>query len=211
VVSALNTRFGDRSVFSGVETSAPALADPEVILSAIEGAVAGANSAADVASMVTAWFDAPAGFTAIAYLGGAASGPLTIAAGERVDLNITAIDPAIKETLKGLAMAALLDRGILLGLPVARQELAKTAGLHLLQSNADRAHLTGRLGAAEAQIEQASARNGAEATALRIVRNNITTVDPYEAAARLQDMQAQLEKIYTLTARMTRLTLMDYL
>lgn len=211
VVSALNTRFGDRSIFAGVEASQPAMIDAETLLSSVETAVSGALTPADVAARVSAWFDDPAGFAATSYKGGAANSPLTIAAGEQVSIDITATDPAIKETLKGLAMAALLDRGILAGAPIARQELAKTAGLHLLQSNTDRAHLTGRLGAAEAQIASAATRNSAESTSLKIVRNDITTVDPYEAASRLQDMQAQLEKIYTLTARMTRLTLMDYL
>jgi len=108
-------------------------------------------------------------------------------------------------------MAALLDRDLLAGQTEERQRVSNRAGASLLQSNTDRAYLTGRLGAIEAQIEDAAARNSAEATSLRIVRNDITNVDPYEVAARLQDNQAQLEKIYTLTARMTRLSLMDYL
>lgn len=211
VVSALNTRFGDRSIFAGMATASPALADSETLLSAVHAAATGATSAADVQTAVSAWFDDPAGFEAMIYRGGAPLAPLNVADGEQAQLTITALDPAIKETLKGLTMAALLDKDILSTAPEARLELAKNAGLHLLQSNTDRAYLTGRLGGIQAQIDSAASRNSAESTALKIVRNEITTVDPYEAASKLQDMQTQLEKIYTLTARMTRLTLMDYL
>ena len=211
VVSALNTRFGDRAIFSGMKTGAPALVDSETLLTAVQGATAGAVSAADVVQKVSDWFDDPAGFAATAYTGGDPLAPLAVADGETAQLNITALDPAIKETLKGLTMAALLDKGILPSSPDARMELAKTAGLHLLQTNTDRAYLTGRLGGVQAQIDSAAARNSAESTTLKIVRNDITTVDPFESAAKLQDMQGQLQKLYTLTARMTRLTLMDYL
>lgn len=211
VVSALNTRFGDRAIFSGMKTGAPALVDSETLLAAVQAATAGSVSAADVVQNVSDWFDDPAGFAATAYTGGAPLAPISVADGETARLNITALDPAIKETLKGLTMAALLDKGILPNSADARMELAKTAGLHLLQSNTDRAYLTGRLGGVQAQIESAAARNSAESTTLKIVRNDITTVDPFESAAKLQDMQGQLEKLYTLTARMTRLTLMDYL
>jgi flagellar hook-associated protein 3 FlgL len=211
VVSALNTRFGDQSIFAGKATASQAVTNSETLLTAVQTAVAGATSAADVQAAVSAWFDDPAGYEATIYQGGVPRAPLTVADGEQAQLNITALDPAIKETLKGLTMAALLDKGILANSPTARQQLAKDAGLHLLQSNTDRAYLTGRLGGVQAQIDNAASRNSAESTTLKIVRNEITTVDPYEAASKLQDMQSQLEKIYTLTARMTRLSLMDYL
>jgi flagellar hook-associated protein 3 FlgL len=211
VVSALNTRFGDRSVFSGVETAAPALADANTLLTAAAAQVAGLSSAGDIDAALTAWFDDPAGFAGAIYLGGAPMAPVAIAPGEVAQMDVTALDPAIKSTLKGLTMAALMDRGFLAGNNIARQQLANHAGLSLMQSNSERATLTGRLGAIEAQVQAAAARNSAEATSLGIVRNAITTVDPYEAASRLQDTQSQLEKIYTLTARISRLSLMDYL
>jgi flagellar hook-associated protein 3 FlgL len=213
VVSALNTRFGDRSVFAGVATSSPALVNADTLLTGAQAAItaAAAQTPNEIDAALTAWFDSPTGFEAAAYTGGAPLAPLAVAVGENANMNITALDPAIKNTLKGLTMAALLDRGLLAGQPIARQEIANKAGIQLLQTNTDRANLTGRLGGIEAQIQSAAARNTAEVTSLRIVRNDITTVDPYEAASKLQDTQAQLEKIYTLTARMTRLSLMDFL
>ena len=211
VVSALNTRFGDRSIFAGTATSSPAVASASTLLDGAELAVAGYTSGADIEAALAAWFDSPTGFAATIYQGGAPLAPVTVAAGEEAHMDITALDPAIKVTLKGITMAALLDRGLMAGQTNVRQDIANRAGLSLMQTNTDRAYLTGQLGAVEAQVQSAAARNSAEATSLKIVRNEITTVDPYEAASKLQETQGQLEKIYTLTARMTRLSLMDYL
>ena len=54
-------------------------------------------------------------------------------------------------------------------------------------------------------------RNGAETTSLQIARNGITAVDPYETASRLEATRQQLETLYTLTARISRLSLVDFL
>lgn len=210
-LSALNTRVGDRSVFGGVATNGPATAPAETIMLALDTAILGATTVQDIETAVTDWFNAPTGFAALGYAGGAALAPVNIAPGEEANLDITATDPAIRATLKGLAMAALLDRGVLAGQPAARQDLAKRAGLSLLESQSERTFLAARLGAAEAQIDAAASRNAAETTSLQIARSDITAADPFETASRLQETQQQLEKIYAITARITRLSLMDYL
>ena len=64
---------------------------------------------------------------------------------------------------------------------------------------------------AEAQIDAAQARNANESFALQIARNDLVSADPYETASKLQETEAQLEMIYTITARMTRLSLLDYM
>ncbi len=210
-ISVLNTRFGDRTLFAGVGTTGPAVASGGSILQAIESSLVGLTSGAAIEAAVSAWFDLPAGYSSSAYLGGSAPSPLGIAPGETVRIDVTANDPAVRATLKGLAMAALLDRGVLAGHPAARQDLAKRAGLSLLESQSGRTQLSARLGRAEAQIEIASARNSAESTALQIARTGMLAADPYETATKLQETQTQLEMIYSITARMTRLSLVDYL
>lgn len=210
-VSLLNTRFGDRTLFAGVATANPALMDADSMLTAIEGVVAGAVSAADVATALDTWFADPSGFAATAYSGGPPLGPMAIAPGEKAQLDISAKDPTIAATLKGLAMAALLDRGLFAGEPKARQDLAQRAGLSLTENQTDRAHLMARLGTVQAQIESASVRNGAEMSSLQLARAALTEADPYETALRLQEAESQLEKIFTVTARMSRLNLVDFL
>ncbi len=210
-LSVLNTRFGDRSLFAGVQTSNSAVAGVETVLTALDTAVSGAVSAADVETAVSAWFDDPAGYAATGYLGGGKLAPLAIGAGEATQLDITANDPAIRGNLKALATAAMLSRGVLAGQPEARKDLARRAGSALLENQTDRTYLAARLGVAEAQIGSAATRNANELASLQIARNDIVSADPYETASKLEETQTQLEKIYTITARLSRLSLVDYL
>lgn len=209
-VAAFNTRVGDRSLFAGQGTDGPALTDAETILTALDAAIAGAMTAGEVDTAVSAWFDDPSGYAA-AYLGGSVLEPVSVAPGETARIGITAMDPAIRETLKGLALAALLDRGALGGAAAERANLARRAGESLVAGATDRAHLAADLGIVEAQIEAAKARNGAETSALQIARTGIVSVDRYETASRLEATQTQLETLYAITARMTRLSLVDFL
>lgn len=211
VISALNTRFGDRTLFAGVDTTGQAMADTDTWLASLEATLGTPADVAAVEAAVDAWFAAPAGFGATAYQGAAALSAVPVASGEAVALDVTANDPAIRETLKGLAMAAMLDRGAFSGQDALRNAVAQRAGELLLASETDRAQLSARLGAAEAQIETAATRNEAEASSLKIARAEMLEIDPYEAATRLQDAETQLQLIYTITARISRLSLADYL
>lgn len=210
-IYAVNTRVGDRTLFAGTATNGPATVSAETMMLALDTAIVGAATAADIETAVTTWFNAPAGYTALAYSGGAGLASLNIAAGEEANFDITANDPAIRATLKGLALAALLDRGALVGQAGERQDLAKRAGLSLLQGQTDRTYLAARLGTTQAQIDAAATRNSAETSSLQIARADMLSADPFETASKLQETQAQLEKIYAVTARITRLSLMDYL
>lgn len=210
-ISALNVRVADRSVFAGVDTTGAATASADDILAALTTATAGATTAADVIAAVNAWFDDPAGFTATSYLGGTGRGAVTVAADENVTLNTTANDPAIREVLKGLAMAALLDLGVLSGNDSERAELATSAGEQLAEAENARAHLAARIGTVEAHISAATTRNEAEYTALSVARTGLIAADPYEASTRLEEAETQLQLLYAVTARMTKLTLAAYL
>ena len=206
----LNSQTGGRAVFSGVATDTLPLGSADDLLSALETAAVGATTADQVATAVTTWFNDPLGFGAF-YQGGAALSPAPIAAGESADLSTTATDPAIRATLSGLAKAALLDRGMLAGDFTERARLAATAGQELTRTEEDRVTLAARIGTVEAQIETARTRNGAEETALGILRSDIGSVDPYEAATRLENVRAQLESLYLITARVSRLSLTEYI
>jgi len=210
-LSVLNTRFGDRSLFSGTETSNAATVDSDTLLTALTTAVAGTLSAQDVETAVNNWFASPTGYDAVVYQGGDALAASAIAPGEEARIDITAKDPALRDTIKGLAMAALLNRGVLAGQSAGRLDLARRAGLNLLENKSDRTNVAARLGLVEAQIDAAATRNSNETSALQIARNGITEADPYETATRLDETEAQLEKIYALTARLSRLSLLDYL
>ena len=210
VMGLLNTQVAGRSVFAGVATDTAPLGQTEDLLTALATVAAGATTAGQVVSAVTTWFSDPGGFQAF-YQGGTPLSPVAIAPGESADLSTTALVPAIRDTLAGFAMAALLDRGVLAGLHDERATLAQRSGKALLSSTEGRIGLSARIGTVEAQVEDARTRNSAEATALGILRSDTGSVDPYEASTRLENARAQLESLYLVTARVSRLSLVEFL
>ncbi len=209
-IALLNTQAGGRAIFAGAETGTVPLGSVEDMLTALETAAAGAMTGGQVAAAVTAWFDDPMGFGAF-YRGGDPLSPLSIAPGETAELGTTAMDPALRKTLAGFAMAALIDRGVLANDHAERALLAASAGQTLLTGEDARITLAARIGTTEAQIEAARVRNAAEATALGVLRSEIGSVDPYEAATRLETARTQLESLYLVTARVSRLSLTEFL
>jgi flagellar hook-associated protein 3 FlgL len=205
-LAALNSSVAGQSLLGAGGEPLPGA---DTILAALESATAGALTASGVEAAVRAWFDDPAGYGAMA--GGVPRSPVGIAPGETVTLDITARDPGITDSLQALALAALLDRGALAGDAVQRGYLATRAGSALLSSQTPRAELADRVGLAEARLQDAAARNGAEASALGIARAEILGVDSYEAATRLEATQGQIETLYAITARISRLSLVDFL
>lgn len=210
-IASLNTRVGDRTLLAGRSPQSAALAPAEDILARLEDLVASATGADEVEALVMDWFASDSGFVAEAYLGGEAVMPLNVAPGETVGLDVTAADPALRGTLAGLAIAALLDRGLLSGQDTARTDLARRAGATLMAEQSGRTSLSARLGTAEAAIADASTRTEAEISALEIVRAEFVTVDPFETATRLEMATSRLETLYAITARLSRLSLTDYL
>ena len=211
VMAGLNTRIGAQSLFAGQATDRAAVASVETLMTALDGVVAGAISSADVETAVNDWFSDPLGFAATIYQGGGPLAPVPIGRDQSAQIDITALDPAIVDTIKGLAMAALLSRGVLGGSDVARADLAKRAGENLASYQTGMAELQARLGSTEANIINTGVQNDAEKSALETARLGLLSVDPYETAAKLQEAQTQLETLFSITARLSRLSLVNYL
>jgi flagellar hook-associated protein 3 FlgL len=210
-MSALNTRFAGKTLFAGTSTDQAAVADADTMLTSLDTAITGALTASDVETAVNTWFADPAGYQATIYQGGAAASAINVGPDQQVQIDVTALDPAIGSMVKGLAMASLLDRGVFAGDDASRAELARKAGVSLSGSAAAFAELTGRLGTTEANVVNAGVQNDAQKTALETARLGLISVDPYESASKLQDAQTQLETLYSITARMSRLSLVNYL
>ena len=210
----LNTQSGGQSIFAGIDTDRPAVADSETILVAIEAeiALAGAITAADVATVVETWFAPGGGYDTIGYIGGAAStGRLQLSEGEVATSLPNAEEDAIRDYLSGLAMGSLLARNVLPSDPVEQGALARLAGLRLFEADASIVDLQARIGASEGQVSRARAEVMAESEALQIARTELIGVDPYETAVELQSAETQLQTLYSVTARLSRLSLTGYL
>lgn len=212
-VSALNTRVADRSIFAGVTSDSPALAPPEEILQALRAEIAGLTDPAAIEAAVIDWFATPGGgFDSTALQGSATpAGPTAIAPGESVPFTVTAARAELRPTLAGFALSALVAEGPPGASSAQRVDLLQRAGLMLNQGQADLPALSGELGVTESRIAAAQARNAAEDNALTLALDGLIGVDPYEAAARLEDTRLRIEALYTVTARLQRLTLTEFL
>lgn len=213
VVSGLNTRLGGRSVFGGNDLDARPLASADVMLADLKATVTGLTTGPDISAALDVWFDAPGGaFETIGYQGDT-GGFLerSVSADEVVNIDLRADDPAFRNTLKAMALGVLAaDTGMALDIET-RRDMQQQAATALLGAAGSLAGVQGRVGFLEAQVDEAQTRTAAEETSFGIARNLLVSADPYETAVRLEAVQTQLETQFALTARLSRLSLAEYL
>lgn len=212
-VQSLNTQNGGRSPFAGTATNQIALIPGQAILNDLETLVAGAPDAGTMALLVDDYFNDPAGgYETVAFQGNAMPQTgFTIDDGETAATEITALDPAIRRTLSGLAMAALLARSAGPVDAEARSAIGRQAGEWMQEGNDAITDLRAGLGVNEGRVENALARHRATQTSLGTERAEMVNADPFEAAIELQSVETRLETLYLMTARLQRLTLAEYL
>lgn len=210
-LAALNTGLAGRSLFSGTEVTMPAVADTDTILGALRAELGGADTADEIMTRISTWFDAPTGFATVAYSGGPPIADLAISPNDTVWLGATANDPAFRETLKGLAAAALINDPAVPLAPSEMRVFARLAGESLMGGNEALIGLAGTLGLSEARIDTAISRHSAEKLTLEMATAELVQSDPYTLATELEAVQTNLETLYAVTARVSRLSLTDFL
>lgn len=209
-----NLQVGGKTVFSGIDSNQPAFADAETVLTAIEAEIAltGATTAADVETVVMTWFAPGGGFDTVAYTGGAAATTgAQISESETLPPPINGEAAEIRDQLAALSMGALLGRNVLPGNLSEQGNLARATGEAVLAASEGLVALQSRLGIVEAQVERASVEVSTEADALQIARSELIEIDPFTAAIQLQSAETQLQAIYAITARLSRLSLVEYI
>ena len=213
VIASLNVRIADRSVFSGMATDKSALLDSKEILDEVRVLVSSLTTIEDVVNAVGSWFNDPGGgYETLAYQGSDQPlAPIPISATEEVNFDVTAESTALRDTLKSFVLAAISVDLPLLSTNELQAGLMKEAGELMLTSQSDIAILRADIGAKEAYTSSAMARNEASLSSFKIMQTEYYSADPYETATRLEVAQTQLEAVYTLTARISRLSLADYL
>ncbi|MDX8350356.1 flagellin [Cognatiyoonia sp. IB215446] len=212
MITTLNTQVADRALLGGADVTGAPLETPDVMLTDLQAAIGGATDFATIDAAITTWFDDPAGgFATTAYLGDTGA-PVEkrISDTRTIPIEARADDPAIRETLKSAAYAALAD-----GLPGLDRDTKVTmlerAGTGLYTAAADLVSVQSRIGTAESEVEQSQTDTNAQLSALQIARNDIVLADPFETASQLQSVQIQLETHYSVTARLSQLSLLRYI
>ncbi|WP_368185750.1 flagellin [Aestuariibius sp. HNIBRBA575] len=213
VVSSMNVQFGGRSLFGGAQTNGPVLADASDMLADIQANIGALTSASDVITAVDDWFDSPTGgFASMGYLGGTgAQVEQKLGDGTEISSDFRANSDEVRNVLKGTVIAAIATNAG--GATGSANEVAllKHASELLLSSGQEIVGMQALVGQSEQRIDENLVQYESEAAALSIARNNMVSTDPFETATALEQTQIQLETHYTLTARLSRLSLTEYL
>lgn len=212
MLSALSLRVAGRAVFSGAAVDRPPLVPPDQFMATVRAHVAGLGSAAEIVIALEDFFLSPGGGFETALYSGAppAPGP-AIGDGEQAPPLPTASDPAIRRHLMAAAMAALLDEGVLGDNQPQLRALAMAA-MTTVESNAE-ALIGMQAGAGGAQelFEQRRIRLSHEQDALVRARDALIGTDPFQSASLLEETRHRLDMLYAITARVSRLSLLEYL
>jgi flagellar hook-associated protein 3 FlgL len=99
-----------------------------------------------------------------------------------------------------------------LGLGVETQkEILESLANRFLQGQSELLALQSDLGHSEERLESARVRDDAAKFGLSEARNALISADPFETATRLEEAQSQLEALYAVTVRSSRLSLMSFM
>lgn len=212
MVSHLNTRVAERALFAGAAYDAPALALPQEMLSGLRSALSGEVTLTGVQAALDSWFGSGGGFETDGYLGATEDGtPLQLSEDVRLGLAIRADDQVCRDALKATALAALASDESL-GFPAdLRESLIATAGTELIALQPALTETIAGLGITQSRIEDSKVRNEAAGLALEMSRNTLLAADQYEAATRFELVQTQIETLYAVTVRASRMSLLDYM
>ena len=214
MASALNARFAERSLFAGAAVDRAAVAPAEDMLAEIESRIAPGASSDQIIAIIDDYFFAdPGGFAANGYLGADVDAPpLRVGDDPPVTYAVRADDDAIVATLAALAIIAIGGDG-----PIDGAERART--LALLREGAERAieagdgvaALRSQVGAAEARIEELAVRETARSDLLTDTRLSVVAADQFEAATELKAVETKIQAIFSVTARLSDLSLTNFL
>ncbi len=213
IVSALNVDVAGRALFAGAATDGPAVAAPEIMLAELSSALSGAVTIDEIVATVDNWFMTPGGgFETSGYLGSATSlAPFRLGENDAVQHRLRADSTELRALLRDTALAALAgDSGLALDL-TEKAQLMQEAGAGLLAGQSGLTRIRSDLGYVQERVSAAEAQLGAQRSSLEISRNAVVLADPFETATRLEAAQVQLETLYTVTARMSRLSLVEYM
>jgi flagellar hook-associated protein 3 FlgL len=213
MVSSINNQYLGKNIFGGGEVGVPPLVAAETILADIATEIGATTSVNDLIQGVDNWFDNPTGrFSTFAYQGEtAAAQSRNLGSDQSVAIDVRAADNSMRNILKSLALAAIVP-DFSLTLPTRDQgALLQKAGVAMLGAAVDAAHLQSTVGFKQEFISTAQARLSSEEASLSILYNEMVSADPFETATRLEAIQTQLETHFTVTGRLSRLSLVDYI
>ena len=212
-IDSLNMQLAGRSLFSGAPFDSPAAQPAVALLDDLTALTSGATTSAQVIQTVDDYFNQPGGgFETSAYLGSTTvPESVQISQSEKAGIPVTARDPRLRQTLQGLALSALLSRGILSGDNASRAEVLRQAGNDVLTATDGLIGLRAEIGGKQERIDIVAIENQAGKTALREMLDTMTNAAGSETATELQSVQTRREELYISTSRLSQLSLVRFL
>ena len=212
-LAQLNTRVLQQNLFSGQAQHANTMASADEILASVKSFVGVASSATDLAQSVQTWMNDPAnGYNAIAYLGSeVANSPIRLSNDRLITEESSANSKPIKSMIENLILASLSKDDDVLASKAQRVELLKTASDGLRTAESQMTVLRAEIGFVEAELSKEKVMVGASTATYERLRAEILGIDEYGTASKLQATELQIEKIYAMTARSARMSLLEYI
>ncbi|WP_322891179.1 MULTISPECIES: flagellin [unclassified Yoonia] len=212
MVSALNTRLADRAILSGRDVQTTPLLAADAMMADLQAAIGADRTFAGIEAAVTSWFDDPLGGFAVAGYQGDTGATLQrqVSQDQRINISARADDPAIRATLKAVALAAVTSDLPGLG-DMAKMRLVQASGGLLFGAASQIVAMQSRVGSAQAVLAETQAELAAQETGLQMAVNDLILADPFDTATRLQSVQLQLETHYSVVGRLSQLSLLRFI
>ena len=211
ILAALDLTVDGRAVMAGGRTDVAAHDGADALFADLDALAAAAPDAATLRADVRAYFEGGAYAAARLPAGSPAGIEIRTGIDAEASWRIGMDDPAVIAVLAEVGEAVALTRSAFADDAAARDFYATGMPGNVARAADGAIALRARTGALEARLDAAAealerGRFDAEGR-----RDALVGADPYETATRLQDETARLETVYTLTARLSRLRLTDYL
>jgi flagellar hook-associated protein 3 FlgL len=132
-----------------------------------------------------------------------------ISTSEVVQTSVSASDPTMRKLVQAFTMVA--DLGTANLNQNAYQAVVNKATKLIGDALGGISNLQSVLGLAQDHITKANDRMSVQVALLEKQINGLESVDPYEASTRVSSLMTQIETSYSLTARVQKLTLLNYL
>lgn len=235
IASFMNSSYNGKAFFGGVDSDTNPMngwettdsgtgLSPKDVMSAIVGGgiTSAADATAKLAELDAAFNGTPADpnhaydasfFNGTPLMNGATPNPrLTAQIDENFDISygVQANDKGFRDLMRGLAMLASTDPADITDEAAYAEWVGAAAGAlgagvkAVLDAEA-------RTGTMQKLVEDANDRLNAKREVLTLHISELESVDPYEAATRLTTAETQLQASYAVTARLSRLSFLNFM
>lgn len=226
IADLLNTDFQGQKVFGGTDSASRPIQNitalPAQMQSMLDAAVTAnggapldATQAASLMSSIDAVFGGPGSSFYTDYYGsGSKTGDgdpnlVRIGEGQTLSYDVRADNDAFKDALHALALTSLLGSGSLQD--DAKTAIADRAGELMRGAQASLTTLSGTLGSKEARLERVAEIQARTIDATTSQINDLEAADYYTLSDQVSTMQIQLQATYSITAQLSKLSLVNYL